>query len=114
MHKRPTLGTCIQILTDALQAGYEHTHDGITYVWLDHHITREEMNDQGEMQYWGIDGLAMKMTKVNGSTGEESPHYMGVHHPEAQLHRMAEAASNEDLFAMAAGNALRGMNKVRA
>lgn len=101
----------IHLFLEALENGHEHLVDGIPLVWLDYHITRTEMNDQGDEVAYGIDGLAWKYTKTNGDTGEKSPHYIGAGDiPFDKLRDIAESLTEEDLFAMTSRIALHKMN----
>lgn len=97
-----------------LQAGQELEIDGRTYVWLDNHITSERVNSDGETEYMGIDGLALKGTSTNSGTGVSKPHYMGQNDmPFSHLRDIIENLTEEQLFQMTAGIALLGMNKKR-
>jgi hypothetical protein len=108
------IGRKIGLLIDHLQTGGEVQIDGRTWVWLDNHITRTTTDENGEKQDWGIDGLAIKGMSINGSTGEEKPHYMGQGSiPIQAFVQLVERLSEEDWLGICAGNALKSLNKKR-
>ncbi|MGX1195870.1 hypothetical protein [Metabacillus sp. SLBN-84] len=109
-----SIGRKIGMLIEHLQRGGEVEIDGYTYVWLNNHITRTTTDEKGETHYFGIDGLAIKMTKICGSTGEESPYYVGQVDLSIQSFiNMTERIKEIDWLGMCAGNALQSMNKKR-
>ena len=61
-----------------MSRGGEVEIDGYTYVWLDNHITEEVELEDGTKEYYGIDGLAMKMIRMDSQTKEETPYYIGM------------------------------------
>lgn len=104
----------LELFFTHLKSGNELVIGGRTYVWLDNHITREEMNDQGQMLYFGIDGLALKCESFDTVTSEESIRYIGQGDlPLHYLESLVDELSEEQLLGITAGIALRGMNKKR-
>lgn len=102
----------IQIFIEALEAGHEHLVDGLPLVWLDHHITRTEMDDRGEERHYGIHGFAWRYTKIDGGTGEETPHYIGAGDLTLDyLYTIVEGLDERDLFDMTSRIALFKMNE---
>ncbi|MCR6108716.1 hypothetical protein HXA34_20680 [Salipaludibacillus agaradhaerens] len=107
-----TTGHKIGLLMDYLQAGGEVEIDGYTWVWLDNHITGSSTGENGETQYWGINGLAIKTVRIKGN--EESPHYMGQGTlPFQSFVGLANRVKDEEWVGICAGNALQSMNKKR-
>lgn len=109
-----SIGRKMNLLIDYLQAGGEIEIEGRTYVWLDNYVTHTTTNDNGELEYWGIDGLAIKGVKIDGSTGKESPHYMGQGGmPFQTFIHLIESVTEEDWVGIGASVALRSLNKKR-
>lgn len=67
----------VDLFTRYLKKGGEVKVDGRTWVWLDNHITDEVTLADGTIQYYGIDGLAIKSTCYDTVTKETTPYYMG-------------------------------------
>jgi hypothetical protein len=55
-----------------LQHGGKAKFEGLTYVWLDNHVTQVIRGTE-----YGIDGLAIEMESINLETKETKPHYQG-------------------------------------
>lgn len=109
-----SLGRKLDVLFTYLKAGQEITLHGQTFVWLDNHITGERVNSDGETEYMGIDGLAIKATSMDMSTGATKPHYMGYNDiPFSHLRELVENLTEDQLLQMTAANALMGLNKKR-
>ncbi|WP_078598357.1 hypothetical protein [Evansella clarkii] len=107
-----TTGRKVGLLMDHLQAGGEVEIDGYTWVWLDNHITGSSTDGNGETQYWGINGLAIKGVSIKN--GVEKPTYMGQGTmPFQSFVELTNKVKEEDWLGMCAGNALRSMNKKR-
>lgn len=112
--EKMTIGRKIGLLIDHLQTGGEVDIDGRTYVWLDNHITNITTDDNGDTQYWGIDGLAIQGVKIDGSTGAKEPHYMGQGDiPLQAFIQLVENVSEQEWLGIGASNALKSMNKKR-
>lgn len=108
---RMSLGNKFRIFIDYLQGGGELEIDNRIWVWLDSHITREEMDDNGRMQYFGIDGLANKCIKI---AGEETDHYLGQNDlPFHYIVELLDKITEQDWLGMTASLALRSMNTKR-
>jgi hypothetical protein len=108
------IGRKIGLVLDHLQAGGEVEVEGYTWVWLDNHITRTFIDDDGETQHWGINGLATKGVQIDSATKEEKPHYMGQGGLTlGAFIDIVGKIKEEDLLGICASSALRGMNKER-
>lgn len=109
-----SLGRKLDVLFTYLQAGQEITLHGQTFVWLDNHITSQRVDSNGEVEYLGIDGLALKATSMDMSTGATEPHYMGYNDiPFSHLRELVENLSEDQLLQMTSSIALMGLNKKR-
>ena len=114
LSEKMTTGRKMGLLLDYLQNGGEVEVDGRTWVWLDNHITRTSTDENGEEQYWGINGLAIKGTSYNTITKEEKPTYIGQNDISFEaLSEIVENVSEADWLGICAGNALKSLNKKR-
>ena len=104
----------LNLLLEHLERGYPFTTTaGMTLVWLDNHIVRTEMDDQGKEQYFVIDGLAQVYEKV-APDGTTSPHYVGRSDMTVDaLSRIACHMTEEQLLGLAANAALAKTVKKR-
>lgn len=108
-----TLGDKIGKFLNYVIAGNEQTINGTTYVWCDEHITRTEMDDSGQEQHFGINGLAIKAT-VTTSDGTFIEHrYMGYDLSINQLVELLDELTEEDWLGITAFHALRSVQKKR-
>lgn len=104
------LGKKFENVMKYLLSGGELKLEGRVYVWLDNHITREEVQEDGTVEYFGIDGLAMKMIKINSVTKEETPYYVGMDDMTlTSFIKMLDIIDEETWFGITASNALISM-----
>lgn len=112
-----TLGRKIGLFLDYLQNGNEIESLGYTWVWLDDYVTRTEMDDQGNERCFGIDGLAIKMTRYHPTdpNGATEPHYIGkTDIPLTEIIHIIDHIKEVDWLGMCGSMALQGMTKKRA
>lgn len=110
LKNKMSLGKKFENVMKYLLNGGEFKLDGRVYVWLDNHITHEEVQEDGTVEYFGIDGLAMKMTKINSVTKEETPHYVGMGDMTlTSFIKMLDIIDEETWVGVTASNALRSM-----
>ena len=110
LKSRLTEGKKVSLVLDYLKNGSEMKVGGRTYVWLDNYVVREEVQEDGTVESFGIDGLALKALSYDTATGETTPHYIGQQDMTlVDFLQLVDELEEEDWVGITASNALHKM-----